>query len=180
MPERVPSIATNITVCPSLRSASASSERAPPTCPRSSMNSHCRLQRHDRQQTRQHPFQSRNESFVCSRGRCRAPLLPGQLRTRVGAPCLLKTCCKLKKLRLLLPRNGSDGCKLRLSFGKGARFVDHNLVSTFSRTSSASAFQTRTPACAPRPVPTMIDIGVASPNPQGHAMMRTATALTSA
>ena len=31
---------------------------------------------------------------------------------------------------------------------------------------------------APRPVPTMIDIGVASPSAQGHAMMSTATALT--
>ena len=37
-----------------------------------------------------------------------------------------------------------------------------------------------TPAVAPRPVPTMIAIGVASPSAQGHAMMSTATALTSA
>ena len=53
-------------------------------------------------------------------------------------------------------------------------------VSTFSRRSSASAFLTRTPAVAPRPVPTMIDIGVASPSAHGHAMISTATALTSA
>ena len=33
---------------------------------------------------------------------------------------------------------------------------------------------------APRPVPTMIDMGVASPSTQGHAMISTATALTSA
>ena len=51
-------------------------------------------------------------------------------------------------------------------------------VSTFSKTSSASAFLKRTPAVAPRPVATMIDIGVASPNAQGQAMIRTATALT--
>ena len=37
-----------------------------------------------------------------------------------------------------------------------------------------------TPASAPRPVPTMMDIGVASPSAHGHAMMRTATAFTSA
>jgi hypothetical protein len=53
-------------------------------------------------------------------------------------------------------------------------------VSTFSRISSASAFRISTPASAPRPVPIMIDIGVASPSAHGHAMIRTATALTSA
>ncbi len=36
------------------------------------------------------------------------------------------------------------------------------------------------PASAPRPVPTMIETGVASPIAQGQAMMRTATAATSA
>ena len=53
-------------------------------------------------------------------------------------------------------------------------------MSTFSSVSSASAFRISTPASAPRPVPTMIDIGVARPSAQGHAMIRTATALTSA
>ena len=51
-------------------------------------------------------------------------------------------------------------------------------VSTFSMRSSASAFLISTPACAPRPTPTMIDIGVARPSAQGQAMMRTATAAT--
>ena len=41
-------------------------------------------------------------------------------------------------------------------------------VSTRSRTSRASAFLTSTPAAAPRPVPTMIDIGVASPGRTGR------------
>ena len=53
-------------------------------------------------------------------------------------------------------------------------------VSTFSRISSASAFLISTPASAPRPVPTMIAMGVASPSAQGQAMISTATALTSA
>ena len=52
-------------------------------------------------------------------------------------------------------------------------------VSTFSINSSASALRTSTPACAPRPVPTMIDIGVANPRAQGQAMISTATALSS-
>ena len=53
-------------------------------------------------------------------------------------------------------------------------------VSTFSSVSSASAFLISTPAWAPRPVATMIDIGVARPSAHGQAMMSTATALTSA
>ena len=52
-------------------------------------------------------------------------------------------------------------------------------VSTFSRRSSASALRMSTPACAPRPTPTMIDIGVARPSAHGQAMMRTVTAATS-
>ena len=51
-------------------------------------------------------------------------------------------------------------------------------VSIFSMRSSASAFLISTPACAPRPTPTMIDIGVARPSAQGQAMMRTLTAAT--
>ena len=53
-------------------------------------------------------------------------------------------------------------------------------VSTFSSRSSASAFLISTPASAPRPTPTMIDIGVARPSAHGQAMMSTATAATSA
>src|SRR4029079_17448582 len=52
-------------------------------------------------------------------------------------------------------------------------------VSIFSSVSSASALRIKTPAVAPRPVPTMIDIGVAKPSAHGQAMIRTATALTS-
>ena len=46
--------------------------------------------------------------------------------------------------------------------------------------SSAAALRIRMPACAPRPVPTMIAVGVASPSAQGHAITSTATACTSA
>ena len=53
-------------------------------------------------------------------------------------------------------------------------------VSTCSSTSSASALRSSTPSSAPRPVPTMIDIGVARPSAHGQAMISTATALTSA
>ncbi len=53
-------------------------------------------------------------------------------------------------------------------------------VSTLAKRSSASAFLISTPAWAPRPVATMIDIGVASPSAQGQAMISTETAATRA
>ena len=49
-------------------------------------------------------------------------------------------------------------------------------VSIRSMRSSASAFLISTPAWAPRPMPTMIDIGVASPSAHGQAMISTDTA----
>ena len=45
---------------------------------------------------------------------------------------------------------------------------------------SASPRRNRTPSSAALPVPTMIEVGVASPMAQGQAMISTATALTSA
>ena len=53
-------------------------------------------------------------------------------------------------------------------------------VSTRARVSRVAASRTSTPAAAPRPMPTMTDMGVARPRAQGHAMMSTATAFTSA
>ena len=44
----------------------------------------------------------------------------------------------------------------------------------------ASAFRNSTPAVAPRPTATMIDMGVARPSAQGQAMISTAMALTRA
>src|SRR5690606_10327901 len=51
-------------------------------------------------------------------------------------------------------------------------------VSTAARRSSASAFLINTPLVAPRPTPTMMDMGVASPRAQGQAMINTLTAAT--
>src|SRR5215831_3397209 len=45
------------------------------------------------------------------------------------------------------------------------------------RSSSDSALRISTPSCAPRPVPTMIAVGVAKPIAQGHAMTSTPTGL---
>ena len=53
-------------------------------------------------------------------------------------------------------------------------------VSMRRAVSSASPPRMRMPASAPRPVPTMIAVGVARPMAQGQAMMSTVMALTSA
>ena len=53
-------------------------------------------------------------------------------------------------------------------------------VSIRRSVSSASASRNNTPLVAARPLATMTDIGVASPNAQGQAMMSTATALSTA
>ncbi len=50
-------------------------------------------------------------------------------------------------------------------------------VSTRHICSMAAALRNSTPCVAPRPVATMMDIGVARPSAQGQAMIRTATAL---
>ena len=53
-------------------------------------------------------------------------------------------------------------------------------VSTRSIRSRASAFLMSTPINAPRPTPTMIDMGVAKPRAHGQATINTATAATKA
>ena len=50
-------------------------------------------------------------------------------------------------------------------------------VSILRRFSIAAASRKSTPFDAPRPVATIIDIGVANPKAHGHAMIKTATAL---
>ena len=51
-------------------------------------------------------------------------------------------------------------------------------VSTFSISSKPSASLINTPSRAPRPIPTITEIGVANPKAQGQAMMSTDTAAT--
>ena len=54
--------------------------------------------------------------------------------------------------------------------------LSRTTVSSPSAVSSASPPRTSTPSSAPRPVPTMIAVGVASPSAHGQAMIRTAIA----
>ena len=57
--------------------------------------------------------------------------------------------------------------------------VEHDRVSRRVR-SSTSGPLIRMPSCAPRPVPTISAVGVASPRAQGQAMIKTATAAVKA
>ncbi|CFE47818.1 Uncharacterised protein [Mycobacterium tuberculosis] len=54
--------------------------------------------------------------------------------------------------------------------------MSNTTVSIFFDASSTSPPLTRIPSSAPRPVPTMMAVGVARPNAHGHAMISTATA----
>ncbi len=70
------------------------------------------------------------------------------------------------------------------SVSRGAPSVSVPVLSkATTRTSDsackASPLRNSTPISAPRPVPTMIEVGVASPIAQGQAMISTATAFTS-
>ena len=58
--------------------------------------------------------------------------------------------------------------------------LSNTIVSTPASVSRASALFTRMPSSAPRPVATMIAVGVASPIAHGHAITSTATAFVSA
>ena len=82
-----------------------------------------------------------------------------------------------------LPPRRTRAGRHSVSFGRPSVSVpvlSTTTVSTFSSVSSTSAFLMSTPSFAPRPIPTMIDIGVARPRAHGQAIISTATALTKA
>ena len=58
--------------------------------------------------------------------------------------------------------------------------LSSTMVWSLCAVSSASALLIRTPECAPLPVATMIDNGVARPSAHGQAMIRTLTVATTA
>ena len=64
-----------------------------------------------------------------------------------------------------------------LAFGQRAGLVDDEGVDLLHPLERLGVLDQHA-ACAPRPTPTMIDIGVASPSAQGQAMISTLTAAT--
>ena len=125
------------------------------------------------------------------------PLPAGALKPRTGASSILRSAaaatmaaasgCSLPRSALAAKRSTCvsskpDAATTATTFGLPSVSVpvlSITKVSIFSIRSKASAFLIRTPAWAPRPTPTMIDIGVARPSAQGQAMISTLTAATS-
>ncbi len=93
--------------------------------------------------------------------------------------------CSLPWSRLAAKRSTSSSLKPALPTARsklGRPSVSVPVLSTISVSiwrsfSIAAASRNSTPWDAPRPLATMIDIGVASPSAQGQAMISTATAL---
>src|SRR5581483_1459527 len=78
-----------------------------------------------------------------------------------------------------LPFSRDDRNQFRFAFGDRPRLVHHERINFGEGFERLGIFDS-TPSVAPRPVPTIMLIGVARPSAHGHAMISTATALTSA
>ena len=178
-PAALPFTARKMAVAPSLRRRSASAERAAVSIPNSLRNLAL-------------PSASRLPSTMPM-----TPLPAGasnpctgeksSLRSAAAATIAAASGCSLPRSTLAAswrtsvsskPGAGATATTLGLPSVR-VPVLSMTSVSTFSMRSSASAFLISTPACAPRPTPTMIDIGVARPSAQGHAMISTLTAATS-
>ena len=123
------------------------------------------------------------DSKLVGARRARAP------RSRAPATIAAASGCSLPRSRLAAsrssvvsskPASGDDRRPAAACLRSACRSCRRRACRPSRRRSSASAFLISTPAVAPRPVPTMIDIGVARPSAHGQAMISTATALTSA
>ena len=97
--------------------------------------------------------------------------------------------CSLARSRLAASRSSSSSStpgaattddQPRLALGERAGLVDDQRVDLLQDLQRLGVLDRARPPCAPRPVPTMIDIGVARPSAHGQAMISTATALTRA
>src|SRR5712691_6757834 len=179
MPETLPSTARKTAVAPSRRRLSASPSSAAVEIFSSARNLAL-------------PSASRRPSTVPT-----TPLPVGASNPTTSANAILRSAaastiarasgCSLARSRLAARRRTPVSSRVSAgttatTFGLPAVRVpvlSTTSVSTFSMRSSASAFLISTPAWAPRPTPTMIDIGVASPSAHGQAMISTLTAATS-
>ena len=124
-----------------------------------------------------------SDSNVSDVGRiaARAPRPPATIAAASG--CSLarsRLAARRSELGLVLARRRDDRDEPRLAFGERARLVDDERVDLLQDLERLGVLDQHARPCAPRPVPTMIDIGVARPRAHGQAMISTATALTSA
>ena len=180
MPATLPSMATKIAVAPSPRSVSACG------------SSDC-VAMSSSPRNRALPSTTRRRSTMPI-----APLPTGESKPRTAASSIFRSAaasttalpsgCSLPRSTLAASRSTSVSSKpsatlTATTFGLPSVSVpvlSTTSVFTASMRSSASALLIRTPSRAPRPTPTMIDIGVARPSAQGQAMISTVTAATRA
>ena len=90
---------------------------------------------------------------------------------------LLQTRCQADQFGFIFLRQRDDGFDCGLAFGQRAGLVHDQRVNLLENARGLRVLDEDSDR-APRPVPTMIAMGVASPSAQGHAMISTATALT--
>ena len=134
----------------------------------------CRARRAGARPCRWRPCRSANRSRAPARARSCARRRPATIAAASGCSLARSTLAARRsnaRLRRSPPR--PDARPPSACPRSACRSCRRTSVSTFSMRSSASAFLIRTPACAPRPTPTMIDIGVARPSAQGQAMIST-------
>jgi hypothetical protein len=124
-----------------------------------------------------HEISDRNETIKYANvyGCCR--LLPAAVPFRRLAMVHLHHRLK-RRCRDQIPRCARSDCGF-FFYGRQP-VLSTTRVFTFSRLSNASAFRIEIPSASPRPVPTMIAIGVASSNAHWQAVIRTAKAFTTA
>ena len=179
-PARPPSTARNTTVHPSPQRGSASPSTSLTSTPRSPRNDAfpTATARPSTFAVTPWPGIARNdEAAAGSMPRSRAP----STTARANGCSLPRSTDAASRRTSASPYPPSARTSTRRGFPSvSVPVLSRSSVSTRAVASSASALRTSTPACAPRPVATMMLMGVASPSAHGHAMMSTATAFTSA
>ena len=165
------SIATNTTVCPSCRSDSARRTSASSAMPSSRRWSWLPTATRRLSTIATTPRPGRDSKSEASTG----------ARPLVAAPRTIAPAsgCSLK--RSTLAANASTSASVKPSTHETVvssgfpcvtvPVLSTTTVSTAPSRSSVSAFLNSTPSDAPRPLATMIDIGVARPSAHGHAMI---------
>ena len=178
-PHALPSIAAKIAVAPSLRSSSAG-----PSSVATSIPAACIMARLPRTTLR--PSTSPVTPLPAAESKS-STLPSARLRSAAARTTAAANGCSLalfeargEPQQLIFAEARRRRAQRRLSGlpSVSVPVLSTTSVSIFSNRSSASAFLISTPDCAPRPTPTMIDIGVASPSAQGQAMISTETAAT--
>ena len=180
IPAGRPSTATNIAVAPSRRSASARDSRSALATPRSLNRPALPTATARPPIVPVTPLPVTDAKPVAS--------LSSTPRSLAEATIAAASGCSLARSRLAPSANTVASSKPSAGTTATTRglpsvkvpVLSTTSVSIFSKRSSASASLISTPAVAPLPTPTMIDIGVARPSAQGQAMITTETAATSA